>query len=269
VGRSGAWGHVTAELELHAGHDHPVLIAGERGVGKLACATAIHAGGRHRCAAFTVLDASLSAVDVTRQWIEPLQRALGSPDGTLVLRHLDALRDRALVATTALLDQRDRTVGPRLLATVGDTASRDGDLGALLDRFGATILVPPLRSRSEDVIDLFDAFSRREDQWSGSATPEVLRELMRYRWPGNARELRHVVQAVLLRRPTGQVMVDDLPAEIRTDVVPPGLSRMATLQRDAILAALRDSGGNKQAAADRLGVSRSTLYRKLSAYAIY
>jgi transcriptional regulator of acetoin/glycerol metabolism len=269
VGRSDAWRRVLAEVELHAGHDHPVLVAGERGVGKLACAAAVHAGGRHRLAALTVLDAALSAVDVDRQWIEPLQEALGSPDGTLVLHHVDVLRDRALVATTALLDQRDHAVGPRLLATVSDTASRDGDLGALLDRFDARILVPPLRSRSEDVIDLFEAFSRREDGWSGSAPPEVLRELMRYRWPGNAREVRHVVQAVLLRRPSGQITIDDLPLEIRTDVVPPGLSRMATLEREAILDALRDTGGNKQAAADRLGVSRSTLYRKLSAYSTW
>jgi transcriptional regulator of acetoin/glycerol metabolism len=117
---------------------------------------------------------------------------------------------------------------------------------------------------------LFEVFAREhgDERWSGSASPEVLRALMRYRWPGNARELRRVVRAVIVRRPSGQLTLDDLPVEVRTDIAPPGLSRMAELERDAILNALRDAAGNKQAAAERLGLSRSTLYRKLGAYGI-
>jgi transcriptional regulator of acetoin/glycerol metabolism len=73
---------------------------------------------------------------------------------------------------------------------------------------------------------------------------------------------------VIVRRPSGQLTLHDLPVEVRTDIAPPGLSRMAELERDAILNALRDAAGNKQAAAERLGLSRSTLYRKLGAYGI-
>jgi DNA-binding NtrC family response regulator len=261
---------VIAEVELHAGHDRPVLLSGERGVGKLRCAAAIHDGGDRRSEPFTVLDASLSAVDVERQWIAPLQAALDRPSGTLALRHLDALRDRALVATTALIDQRHPTSHPRLIGTVTGGGRAGGEFGALLDRFDVTIALPALRTRPQDVIDLFEAFARelRDEAHPSSTSPEVLRELMRYRWPGNARELRHVVRTILLVRPTGQLTVGDLPAEVRTDVAPPGLSRLAALEREAIVDALRDSGGNKQAAADRLGVSRSTLYRKLTAYSI-
>jgi transcriptional regulator of acetoin/glycerol metabolism len=120
------------------------------------------------------------------------------------------------------------------------------------------------------VVDIFLAFGREygSGRWSGSASPEVLRALMHYPWPGNAREVGRVVRAVLLRHPTGQLTVDDLPAEIRIDAPPPGLSPIAALEREAILEALRDAAGNKQAAADRLGVSRSTLYRKLGVYSI-
>jgi transcriptional regulator of acetoin/glycerol metabolism len=270
VGRSPAWRRVMADVDLHAGHDHPILLTGERGVGKLRCAMAMHTAGRRRSERCGVLDASLSAVDPDGQWIEPLRGALDSPDGTLILRHLDALRDRALVATTALLDQHRPGVGPRLLGTVSDAAPRDGDVGAVLDRFAATIVVPPLRSRVEDVIDLFEAFARElsDERGPGSASPELLRELMRYRWPGNARELRQVVHAVVLRSRRGPLTADDLPAEIRTEIAPPGLSHIAALERDAILEALRSTGGNKQAAAALLGLSRSTLYRKLGAYSI-
>jgi len=268
AGRSVAWRRVIAEIELQAGHDHPVLLVGPRGVGKVRCAAAIHARGRRRSQPMTVLDASLSVVDLEHQWIEPLRDAMSQPDGTVVLRHLEALQDRALVATTAVVDGIDVESGPRLLGTVTDSSRADADLGALLDRFDVTVSLPPLRSRPEDVIDLFQVFVQEYGEWSGSATPEVLRALMRYPWPGNARELRRVARALMVRRPTGQLTVDDLPAEVRADAAPAGLSPMAALERQAILDALRDAAGNKQAAADRLGVSRSTLYRKLSAYAI-
>jgi sigma-54 dependent transcriptional regulator, acetoin dehydrogenase operon transcriptional activator AcoR len=267
VGRSDAWRRVVAEVDLQAGHDQPVLMVGERGVGKLCAAHAIHARHSRWSEPVTVLDAAMSAVDLAVQWIEPLRARLGQAAGTLVLRHLEALHGRAVMATTALIDGIDPDVGPRLLGTSTDEGRLDPDLGALFDRFDVTVLVPPLRSRPEDIVDLFEFFAR-EHGWSGSASPEVLRALMRYRWPGNAREVRRVVRAVVLRRPGGQLTVDDLPVEVRTDTTPPGLSRMAELERDAILNALRDADGNKQAAAERLGVSRSTLYRKLGAYGI-
>jgi transcriptional regulator of acetoin/glycerol metabolism len=268
AGRSAAWRRVIAEIDLQAGHDHPVLLVGPRGVGKLRCAAAIQARSRRRSQPMTVLDASLSVVDLVHQWIEPLRDAVAQSDGTVVLRHLEALQDRALVATTAVVDGIDVETGPRLLGTVADSSRADADLGALLDRFDVTVSLPPLRSRPEDVIDLFQAFVQEYGEWAGSATPEVLRALMRYSWPGNARELRKVVRALIVRRPTGQLTVEDLPPEVRADAAPAGLSPMAALERQAILDALRDAAGNKQAAADRLGVSRSTLYRKLSAYSI-
>jgi transcriptional regulator of acetoin/glycerol metabolism len=269
VGHSRAWRRVLGEIELHAGHDQPVLVSGPRGVGKLRCAAAIHAGGGRSSQRVVVLDAALSVVDLDRQWITPLRAALSDPAGTVVLRHLEALHDQAALVTAALLDGVGPD-GPRLLGTVTDPFRLDADLGALIDRFDVTMAVPPLSSRPEDVVDLFRAFAEQhgDAHWSGSATPEVLRALMRYPWPGNAREIGRVVRAVLLRRPNGQLSLDDLPPEIRIDAPPPGLSPIAAMERQAILEALRDAAGNKQAAAERLGVSRSTLYRKLSVYSI-
>jgi sigma-54 dependent transcriptional regulator, acetoin dehydrogenase operon transcriptional activator AcoR len=270
VGRSDAWRRVVAEIELQAGHDQPVLIVGERGAGKLRCAAAIHARSAGWAEPVTVLDAAMSVVDLGIHWIEPLQERLAEPAGTLVLHHLEALQGRAVTATNALIDGIDPEAGPRLIGTTTDDARLGTDLGALLDRFDVSVTVPPLRSRPEDVVDLFEAFAREQGdvRWSGSASPEVLRALMRYRWPGNARELRRVVRAVVLHRPSGQLRLEDLPSEVRADTAPPGLSRLAELERDAIMDALRDAAGNKHAAAERLGVSRSTLYRKLNAYGI-
>src|SRR5204862_7111648 len=111
----------------------------------------------------------------------------------------------------------DAASGPRLIGTITGFGRLDADVGPLLDRFDVTVSIPSLRSRAEDVVDVFLAFAGEcgSDRWAGSASPEVLRTLMHYPWPGNAREVGRVVRAALLRRPTGQLTVDDLPAEIR------------------------------------------------------
>ena len=114
AGRSDAWRRVVAEIELHAAHDQPVLVTGPRGVGKLRCATAIHALSRRGLDPVTVLDASMSVADLDGQWIQPLQAALAAPETTVVLRHLEALDERAVMATAALIDGLDERAGPRL-----------------------------------------------------------------------------------------------------------------------------------------------------------
>ncbi len=90
----------------------------------------------------TVLDASLSVVDLDDQWITPLRAALSHPEGTVVLRHLEALHDQAALVTAALLGRAVDPDGPRLLGTVTDSARLDADSRALLDRFDVTMTIP-------------------------------------------------------------------------------------------------------------------------------
>ena len=96
--------------------------------------------------------------------------------------------------------------------------------------------------------------------------PPVVRVLRRHDWPGNVRQLAATVRALTARAAGGVVTVEDLPAHIRVASSTPALSRMDEAERDAIVAALRDAGGNRQEAARILGISRSTLYRKLAAF---
>ena len=77
-----------------------------------------------------------------------------------------------------------------------------------------------------------------------------------------------MVRAVGLRRPAGQLTARRPARGDAHRRRPTGPVAMAALERQAILDALRDAAGNKQAAADHLGLSRSTLYRKMSAYSI-
>ncbi len=96
--------------------------------------------------------------------------------------------------------------------------------------------------------------------------PDVLRVLAGRPWPGNVRELEGVLRHALARRRRGDVSVDDLPVDYRAPVATDALTAMQVLERDAIVHALDAEHGNKHATAVRLGISRSTLYRKLVRY---
>jgi transcriptional regulator of acetoin/glycerol metabolism len=90
-----------------------------------------------------------------------------------------------------------------------------------------------------------------------------MRALQRYRWPGNVRQLRNVILQALRLRPHQPIDIAALPTEIALHA---GLRRDTPLRRielDAILRALHDCGGNVSSAAQQLGLSRATLYRRL------
>jgi Transcriptional regulator containing PAS, AAA-type ATPase, and DNA-binding domains len=86
---------------------------------------------------------------------------------------------------------------------------------------------------------------------------------MRMEWPGNVRQLESLIQGILARRPSGDIMLDDLPPESRPSIPSRPLGHLERMERVAIMATLTATRGNKKKAAARLGISRATLYRKL------
>ena len=139
--------------------------------------------------------------------------------------------------------------------------------------------LPPLRARPEDVVPLAE---RHLAQLGAKTTParrlalapDAQQLLLGYAWPGNVRELHNVLErgAALCR---GDLIVaDDLPAHVRErkpgDFLAAAVARhmtVAQLEREYIERVLDDEGGNKTRAAQRLGLDRKTLYRKLEEYA--
>jgi transcriptional regulator of acetoin/glycerol metabolism len=98
-------------------------------------------------------------------------------------------------------------------------------------------------------------------------SPGALRLLGRHRWPGNVRELEDALAHALGRRPVGCIDAEDLPAYCQS-TPRSALREVDRIERDAIVGALRDAGGNRVAAAAALGLARSTLYRKIRQYGI-
>ena len=141
------------------------------------------------------------------------------------------------------------------------------------------IEVPPLRERREDLPKLTDTFLHRFAQQLGKPvpqlTPEVLELLRQYAWPGNVRELQNAIEHALVLCDGPILGPQFLPREIqRPDLAPaPALAASAPrslegMEREALIEALRRSGGNKKRAAEALGIHRPTLYAKLKRFGI-
>ena len=136
-----------------------------------------------------------------------------------------------------------------------------------------TVHVPPLRDRREDMAMLCEVLleqtMRAADERGWVITPEAIRLLQAHSWPGNVRELRNVLERAAALAPS-----EVLDAEVINRAMPPGSVRqalahtVADTERQAIIDALAATGGQKSAAALRLGVSRSQFYEKLKRYNI-
>jgi transcriptional regulator of acetoin/glycerol metabolism len=97
---------------------------------------------------------------------------------------------------------------------------------------------------------------------------DALRCLVRAPWPGNMRQLEATVRGAVLASPGGEIRPSALPLELQANPQRHALTPIGELELSAIMDALRKHRGNKQAAAAEIGISRSTLYRKLRTYRI-
>jgi two-component system, NtrC family, response regulator AtoC len=140
--------------------------------------------------------------------------------------------------------------------------------------------LPPLRERPEDIPLLAQSFLKEFAEANNkpvtSYTREVLDLLLSYRWPGNVRELRTAIEHAVVFSRTDKITPRDLPTWVRNAPDPGGLTQREILKRndltveeaekELILLALKETGGNKTQAAKKLGMSRRNLHRKLREY---
>jgi transcriptional regulator of acetoin/glycerol metabolism len=148
--------------------------------------------------------------------------------------------------------------------TTTPVAAPSGEHAVLMARCAVRINLPPLRKRLTELGPLVrDLTARLAPGAPVRFLPQTLEVLARHPWPGNLRELDSVLRNVLRNRSSGDITPTDLPLEYRGGVRARHLTTVQQLEHDAIIAALDACRGNKVKAAARLGMSRSTLYRRI------
>ncbi|WP_219467341.1 sigma-54-dependent Fis family transcriptional regulator [Nonomuraea rhizosphaerae] len=253
AGHSQSWLNVCRQVETRCRARSGLLLTGEPGVGKLSIAEAAH----RRC-----FPAShLAVADADGLDLELLGADLAEPYATVVIRHLDRLPAGLVPALAQVLE-----AAPTGAWLVGTSAAEAPD--ALLEYFPASLAVPPLRHRIDDVRELAPVLLRRHaGRRPVTCSPEAVQVLLRMLWPGNVAQLEEVLRRALSRRGAGEVGVDDLPEECHA-TTRRVLTTWEAVERDTVIAALMEAGGDKARAAAQLGISRATIYRKIHAYGI-
>lgn len=231
--------------------DQVLLLCGEAGAGKSAMAREL---SRIRSDVREV-DAAAAELEGVTPWLEGVRSTLDSPPGALIVRHVELLDAAAARSLSALLASTTRR-GWQCTATFTDGGDDASPLPGLDHK---QVWLPPLRNRPGDLPALVAAFAAPQQ-----VAPEVVQLLQRLSWPGNVRELRAVVHRIVAAAPPGtRAGLSAVPADVRRAATRRNLTRFERAEVHAIVAALAETAGNKKDAAALLGISRSTLYRKL------
>jgi len=236
-----------------------VRIQGESGSGKWRIAERLASeGGMGE--PVTVLRCATVPVDGADVWLTAFAARLTDPEGTLILRNLELLPEDLVRAVVDLLDHAPNP--PRTVTTV--TQPDDGRSLPGPERFGGIVVrVPPLRDCREDIPGLVQEMMSEAETSRGRVAPRAMTALVGFGWPGNLRQLATALAIASAAAGSQSIELSHLPEEIRNGSRGRRLTRLQEMERDAIANALRESHGNKIRTAEILGLSRSTLYRRL------
>jgi DNA-binding NtrC family response regulator len=281
-----------------------VLIIGENGTGKEMLACAIHEESQRAkgpfiavsCAALpeTLIESELfghekgAFTSATHARMGRFELADG---GTLFLDEIVELSPSVQVKLLRVLQERafERVGGTKTLTVdIRLIAASNRDLETevegqnfrrdLFYRLNVVPLVlPPLRERREDIPGLAAHFAAKAAEKHGRATPQLCPELIdslnEYEWPGNVRELENLMERLVLLDRQPRLGLEFLPEKMLKVIPTPGVPSETTfegavtgLKKRLIVGALEAEGGNKVAAARRLGISRSYLHRLISEF---
>ena len=295
VGNSPAMQKVFRMIRQAAPTDATVLIQGPSGTGKELVARAIHNLSNRSKGPFVAVEFAAISPNLLESemfghekgaFTGAVSRRIGrfeaANHGTIFLDEISEMPLELQVKLLRVLQEREfQRVGSNetVKCDIRIVAATNRDLAAYVKEgkfredlyYRLNVIdmrLPALKERTGDVPLLVNRYLR---EFGGkSVSPDAMRLLEAYQWPGNVRELRNAVEKMCVLSSSGEIGVDDVPDEMKRDV-PMTLSVSGTLgetEKAKILAVLEEVGGNRTKAAERLGISRRTIYRKLEEYGL-
>lgn len=197
-----------------------------------------------------------------REWSAGLLEVVGQAPSHVLIEHVHLAPDSVLALIASLVAN---PAGPRIVMTSDPVDTVPPAARDLLARCGNQVSVPALRHRIRELDGLVAALADQLGRADLRLGPSALAALSEHAWPGNLVELRAVLAGLPDRPDGGVVRVEDLPEDYRAPGRIARLGGRERAERDAIVEALSESGGNKVHAAARLGISRTTLYSRIRA----
>jgi DNA-binding NtrC family response regulator len=308
IGRSPGMREVLELMrKIQASQATTVLLEGESGTGKNVVAKAIHYGSPRAerpfvtitCSALTetLLESELfghergAFTDAKGQKKGLLEVADG---GTAFLDEIGEMGPAMQAKMLRFLEEktfkrvggtRDISVDVRVIAATNRVLEEDVQAGRFREDLFyrlqvIPVSIPSLRERREDIPLLvqhfLDHFNRELRKSTDRVAPEAMDRLVAYPWPGNIRELRNVIERIMILEDKEVIELEDLPMSIRggepvapseaTVDLPPGVLNLEEMEREAIRRALDRSGQNQVRAARLLGISRDTLRYRMKKF---
>ncbi len=307
VGESYVMVQLREQVAMAAPTNGRVLIYGENGTGKELVARTVHALSRRRGGPFVEVNCAAIPEELIES--ELFGHVRGAFTGAMLDRRgkfeladggtlfLDEIGDMSLKTQAKVL----RALQEQVVEPVGGAASVRVDVRVLAatnkdlpteiraSRFREDlyfrlnvipVFVPPLRDRVDDIPRLAEHFmaelAREYGRRRKTFDPMAMSVLQRYRWPGNVREMRNVLERLMIMVPGDTIAPSDLSfleGSAGIDIAPGEVSMPLhdardIFERDYILKALASQHGNISRTADVLGVERSNLYRKMRGFGI-
>jgi two-component system response regulator AtoC len=300
IGETPAIQQLRRHIQRLAGLDCAVIIRGETGTGKELTARMIHQSSPRRHDRFMAINCGCFSNDLLIEEVLNSDRmARGSGDfdipsgdragsgGTILLDQIEELSDNLQLSMLKLIDSKETSgaggaampaLDARFLAASSHDLRQRVEEGnfreELYHRLNVLeLFIPPLRERRDDIPPLCGYFLNRFADVFGKnvfrISEAVLSIFMAYDFPGNVRELEHVIERAVILADDETIRPGHLPDRFQKSARPSPakeLISLAELEKRHILEVIEATGGNKSKAVGILGISRAALWRKLKQY---
>ena len=278
-----------------------VLIQGESGTGKELVAKAIHQLSPRSKAEFVPVHCAALAENLLESELfghekgaftganeKRIGRFEKASNGSLFLDEISEINSSVQVKILRALEERqiERVGGNQLTdVDVRLIAATNRDLQSMVKQgdfredlfyrlYVVVINLPPLRERGDDILLLLNyflkIFNKENDKSIKGFSSEAYNILSKYDWPGNIRELRNLVERMVVLCQAEIINIDDIPSHIRLTKKDMALISnnesltVEEMEKEMIVNSLKNTDGNITKAAENLGISRRTLHRKIN-----